>query len=49
LLSLFFLAKEEKMSSNNLAKGVLAVCAYMRAGASVHLLAHPAAHLQLGR
>jgi hypothetical protein len=28
---------------------VLAACAYMRAGASVHPLAHPAAHLQLGR
>jgi hypothetical protein len=55
---LFFLAKEEKRSSNNLAKAVdifgkllkmLAPCAYMRAGASVHPLAHPAAHLQLGR
>jgi hypothetical protein len=28
---------------------VLTACAYMRAGASVHPLAHPVAHLQLGR
>jgi hypothetical protein len=53
-----FFGKRRKKKLQQFGKGVgifgkllkvLAACAYMRTGASVHPLAHPAAHLQLGR
>jgi hypothetical protein len=53
-----FFGKKRKKELQQFSKGVdifgkllkvLTACAYMRAGASVHPLAHPVAHLQLGR